>query len=62
MMGSVIPTDREGKMYNLAPIIVFELVMKDFEDRIEGIQGVLDAEIIGGLEREIHVDVAMPTP
>lgn len=33
-MGSVIPTDREGKMYNLAPIIVFELVMKDFEDRI----------------------------
>jgi hypothetical protein len=23
-----------GKMYNLAPIIVFELVKKDFEDRI----------------------------
>lgn len=28
---------------------------EDFEDRFEGIQGVLDAEIVGGLEREIHV-------
>ncbi len=29
---------------------------EDYEDRIESIQGVLDAEIIGGLEREIHVE------
>lgn len=29
---------------------------EEFEDRIESIPGVLDAEIIGGLEREIHVE------
>ncbi len=29
---------------------------EDFEDHFEGIQGVLDAEVIGGLEREIHVE------
>ncbi len=29
---------------------------EDFEDRIEGISGVLDARITGGLEREIHVE------
>ncbi len=29
---------------------------EDFEDAIESIPGVLDAEIIGGLEREIHVE------
>ncbi|MGE4553303.1 MAG: efflux RND transporter permease subunit [Desulfovibrionaceae bacterium] len=28
---------------------------EDLEDRIEGVQGVLDAEVVGGLEREIHV-------
>ncbi|MBU1611506.1 MAG: efflux RND transporter permease subunit, partial [Proteobacteria bacterium] len=28
---------------------------EDFEDRIEGVTGVLDAELVGGLEREIHV-------
>jgi CzcA family heavy metal efflux pump len=28
---------------------------EDFEDRIESIPGVLDAVIVGGLEREIHV-------
>ncbi|MBI9079682.1 MAG: efflux RND transporter permease subunit [Pseudodesulfovibrio sp.] len=27
------------------------------EDRIESVQGVLDAKIIGGLEREIHVEI-----
>ncbi len=32
---------------------------EDFEDLIEGIPGVLDAEIIGGLEREIHVEFDM---
>ncbi|MBW2283464.1 MAG: efflux RND transporter permease subunit [Deltaproteobacteria bacterium] len=29
---------------------------EDMEDRIESIQGVLDARISGGLEREIHVE------
>jgi multidrug efflux pump len=29
---------------------------EDFEDRIESIQGVLEARITGGLEREIHVE------
>jgi multidrug efflux pump len=29
---------------------------EDIEDRIESIQGVLDASISGGLEREIHVE------
>ena len=29
------------------------------EDRIESVQGVLDAKIIGGLEREIHVEFDM---
>ncbi len=29
---------------------------EDFEDRIEGIPGVLNAAIVGGLEREIHVE------
>jgi multidrug efflux pump len=29
---------------------------EDFEDRIESIPGVLQAEIIGGLERKIHVE------
>jgi len=28
---------------------------EEFEDRFEGVQGVLDAEVVGGLEREIHV-------
>jgi len=32
---------------------------KDFQDRIEGVPGVLDAEMIGGLEREIHVEFDM---
>jgi CzcA family heavy metal efflux pump len=30
---------------------------EEFEDRIESVQGVLDAVIIGGLEREIHVEL-----
>jgi multidrug efflux pump len=29
---------------------------EDFEDKIEGIPGVLDARVTGGLEREIHVE------
>ena len=29
---------------------------EDFEDRIESVPGVLEAEITGGLEREIHVE------
>lgn len=29
---------------------------EDFEDRYESIPGVLDAKIVGGLEREIHVE------
>lgn len=29
---------------------------EDLEDKIESVQGVLDAKIIGGLEREIHVE------
>jgi len=29
---------------------------EDFEDRIESIPGVLDAQLSGGLEREIHVE------
>jgi CzcA family heavy metal efflux pump len=29
---------------------------EDFEDRIEGVPGVLDARLTGGLEREIHVE------
>ena len=33
-----------------------KVLAEDFEDRIEAIQGVLDAEVIGGLEREIHVE------
>lgn len=28
---------------------------EEFEDKIESVSGVLDAEIVGGLEREIHV-------
>ncbi|WP_319468393.1 efflux RND transporter permease subunit [uncultured Pseudodesulfovibrio sp.] len=32
---------------------------EDLEDRIESVQGVLDAKIIGGLEREIHVEFDM---
>ena len=32
---------------------------ENLEDRIEGVQGVLDANIIGGLEREIHVEFDM---
>ncbi|WP_415718542.1 efflux RND transporter permease subunit [Maridesulfovibrio sp.] len=32
---------------------------EQLEDRIESIQGVLDAKIIGGLEREIHVEFDM---
>ncbi|WP_022660361.1 efflux RND transporter permease subunit [Paucidesulfovibrio longus] len=30
---------------------------EDFEDRMEGVEGVLDVELVGGLEREIHVEV-----
>ncbi|THB68790.1 MAG: efflux RND transporter permease subunit [Desulfovibrio sp.] len=29
---------------------------EDIEDRIESIEGVLEADVIGGLEREIHVE------
>jgi len=29
---------------------------EDFEDRVEAVPGVLNAEIVGGLEREIHVE------
>ncbi|WP_415712781.1 efflux RND transporter permease subunit [Maridesulfovibrio sp.] len=32
---------------------------EQLEDRIESVQGVLDAKIIGGLEREIHVEFDM---
>ncbi len=32
---------------------------EDLEDKIESVQGVLDAKIIGGLEREIHVEFDM---
>ncbi|QJB57535.1 efflux RND transporter permease subunit [Pseudodesulfovibrio sp. zrk46] len=32
---------------------------EDLEDRFESVQGVLDAVIIGGLEREIHVEFDM---
>ncbi len=32
---------------------------EEFEDRFEAIPGVLDARIIGGLEREIHVEFDM---
>jgi len=34
MMEFVVQLAGEEKMYNLAPTIVFELVLKDFEDRI----------------------------
>ncbi|MGE4290760.1 MAG: efflux RND transporter permease subunit, partial [Desulfovibrio sp.] len=30
---------------------------EDFEDRMEGVEGVLDVELVGGLEREIQVEV-----
>ena len=37
-------------------LVRLKQIADDLKDRIEGIQGVLRVEVIGGLEREIHVE------
>ena len=39
------------------PLAVLNELAEDIEDRIETIPGVLDVEIIGGVEREIQIEV-----
>lgn len=38
-------------------LVVLKQVADDLKDRIEAIQGVLSAEVMGGLEREIRVEI-----
>ncbi len=40
--------------YSLAKL---KEIAGDMEEDIESVQGVLDAEIIGGIDREVHIDV-----
>jgi multidrug efflux pump len=64
-----LPDDPVIKEVNFSDIPVIRVVLsgpfslrrlqsfaEEFEDRIEGIPGVLDARLTGGLEREIHVE------
>lgn len=39
------------------PLAVLDELAEDLEDRIEAIEGVLDVEVIGGVEREIQIEV-----
>ncbi|MGD9321337.1 MAG: efflux RND transporter permease subunit, partial [Desulfobacteraceae bacterium] len=64
-----LPDDPEILEVNFSDLPVIRVVLsgpfslrrlqtfaEEFEDRIESIQGVLDARLTGGLEREIHVE------
>ena len=39
------------------PLSMLDQIAEDIEDRIETIEGVLDVEVIGGVEREIQIEV-----
>ncbi|MFO7974013.1 MAG: efflux RND transporter permease subunit [Candidatus Hydrogenedentota bacterium] len=39
------------------PLSVLDQIAEDMEDKIETIEGVLDVEVIGGVEREIQIEV-----
>ena len=39
------------------PLAVLDQIASEMEDRIEAIQGVLSVEVIGGVEREIQIEV-----
>lgn len=39
------------------PLSVLDQIAEDMEDQIEAIEGVLDVEVIGGVEREIQIEV-----
>lgn len=39
------------------PLSILDQIAEDMEDRIETIEGVLDVEVIGGVEREIQIEV-----
>jgi multidrug efflux pump len=64
-----LPDDPVIQEFNISDIPVMRVVLSgpfslrrlktfadEFEERIEAIQGVLDARVTGGLEREIHVE------
>ncbi len=39
------------------PLSMLDQIAGDLEDKIEAIEGVLDVEVIGGIEREIQIEV-----
>ena len=39
------------------PLSMLDQIAEDLEDQIETIEGVLDVEVIGGVEREIQIEV-----
>ncbi len=38
-------------------LVALDKIAKDLEDRIETVKGVLDVEVVGGVEREIQIEV-----
>lgn len=44
-------------LYGDVPLAVLTKIAEDIEDRMEAIRGVLDVDVVGGVEREIQIEV-----